>query len=74
MRNLKYQRLQCDEIWSYVGAKQKNVTKEMAQTRIVGDAWVRVAIDADTKLVPCWLVGTRDLALLRSSFRTWSAD
>jgi IS1 family transposase len=59
-RNLKCQRLQCDEIWSFIGCKQKNVTKAMAEQRIVGDAWVWVAIDADTKLVPCWLVGTRD--------------
>ena len=60
LRNLKCRRLECDEIWSYIGCKQKNVTKEMAEERIVGDAWVWVAIDADTKLVPCWLVGTRD--------------
>jgi len=59
-RNLKCRRLQCDEIWSFIGCKQKHVTKEMAEERIVGDAWVWVAIDADTKLVPCWLVGTRD--------------
>jgi IS1 family transposase len=60
MRNLNCRRLECDEIWSFVGAKQKNVSKEMAERRIVGDAWVWVAIDAETKLVPCWLVGTRD--------------
>jgi IS1 family transposase len=59
-RNLNCQRLECDEIWSFIGCKQKNVTKEMVEERIVGDAWVWVAIDADTKLVPCWLVGTRD--------------
>jgi len=58
-RNLKCRRLQCDEIWSYVGCKQKNVTPKMAEQRVVGDAWVWVAIDADTKLVPCWLVGDR---------------
>jgi len=58
-RNLKCRRLQCDEIWSYVGCKQKNVTTKMAEQRVVGDAWVWVAIDADTKLVPCWLVGDR---------------
>ncbi|HLM99258.1 MAG TPA: DDE-type integrase/transposase/recombinase [Bryobacteraceae bacterium] len=59
-RNLRCQRIQCDEIWSYVGCKQKNVTPAMAEERIVGDTWVWVAIDADTKLVPCWLVGKRD--------------
>jgi len=60
MRNLKCQRLECDEIWSFIGCKQKHVTKKMLEERIVGDAWVWVAIDADTKLVPCWLVGMRD--------------
>jgi IS1 family transposase len=60
MRNLTCSRLECDEIWSFIGCKQKNVTKKMAETRVVGDAWVWVAIDAETKLVPCWLVGTRD--------------
>jgi len=60
LRNLKCRRLECDEIWSFIGCKQKNVTQKMAEERIVGDAWVWVAIDADTKLVPCWLVGTRD--------------
>jgi len=59
-RNLSCKRLECDEIWSFVGCKQKHVTKEMAEERVVGDAWVWVAIDAETKLVPCWLVGTRD--------------
>jgi IS1 family transposase len=60
MRNLKCSRLECDEIWSFIGCKQKHVTKEMAAERVVGDAWVWVAIDAETKLVPCWLVGQRD--------------
>jgi IS1 family transposase len=60
LRNLKCRRLECDEIWSFIGCKQKNVSQKMAEERIVGDAWVWVAIDADTKLVPCWLVGTRD--------------
>jgi IS1 family transposase len=60
LRNLNCKRIQCDEIWSYIGCKQKNVTPEMSTKRIVGDAWVWVAIDADTKLVPCWLVGKRD--------------
>ncbi len=60
LRNLQCRRLQCDEIWSFIGCKQKNVTLEKAEQRIVGDAWVWVAIDAETKLVPCWLVGKRD--------------
>ena len=46
--NLPCNRIQCDEIWSFVGAKQKNVTPEMPST--TGDAWTFVAIEAQTKL------------------------
>jgi IS1 family transposase len=60
MRNLSCTRIQCDEIWSYVGCKQKNVKAERAEKEVVGDAWVWVAIDAQTKLVPYWLVSRRD--------------
>jgi len=58
--NLPCKRIQCDEIWSFVGAKQKNVTVEMAERRIAGDVWTWVAMDADTKLICSWLVGKRD--------------
>jgi IS1 family transposase len=50
-------RLQLDEIWSFVYAKQKNVPE--AKKGSAGDAWTWVAIDADTKLVPSWRVGDR---------------
>jgi IS1 family transposase len=61
MRDLPCKRLQADEIWSFVGAKQKNVTPEMeAERGIVGDVWTWVAIDGETKLVPSWHVGNRD--------------
>ncbi|MGA2143587.1 MAG: IS1 family transposase [Bryobacteraceae bacterium] len=58
--NLPCKRIQVDEIWSFVGCKQKNVTKEKAEVAICGDVWTWVAIDADTKLVCGWLVGQRD--------------
>src|SRR5579885_1931837 len=48
--NLPCKRVQVDEIWSFVGAKQKNVTQKMAEKKICGDVWTWVAIDADTKL------------------------
>jgi IS1 family transposase len=61
LRNLPSRRIQCDEMWGFIGSKQKNVTEEkMAQG--CGDVWTWVAIDADTKLVPCWMVGQRDVA------------
>ena len=60
MRNLPCQRIQCDEIWAFVGCKQKNITVEKAQTGICGDVWTWTALDAETKLIPCWLIGQRD--------------
>jgi IS1 family transposase len=60
LRNLSCRRLQLDEIWSFVGAKAKNVPAERQGQFGIGDVWTWVAIDADTKLVPSWFVGTRD--------------
>jgi IS1 family transposase len=60
LRNLRTQRVQIDEVWAFVYAKQKQVTPEMAEERYAGDAWTWAAIDADTKLVPCWTIGRRD--------------
>jgi IS1 family transposase len=60
MRNLTCNRVECDEIWSFVGMKQKNVPEELQDTFGFGDVYTWTAIDAETKLVPCWHVGTRD--------------
>ena len=60
LRNLNCRRLQCDEIWSFCYAKQRNVPEEKRGEIGIGDVWTFTAIDADTKLVPCWLVGRRD--------------
>jgi len=59
-RNLTCKRIQCDEIWSFCYAKEKNVPDEKKGQFGYGDIWTWVAIDADTKLVPSWLVGNRD--------------
>lgn len=58
VRNVRVRRLQCDEIWAYVGAKAKNVTAEKKEVGW-GDVWTWVALDADTKLVVSYLVGGR---------------
>jgi len=58
--NLPCKRVQCDEIWSFVYAKQKHVTQKIAERQIAGDVWTWVAMDADSKLVCSWLVGLRD--------------
>lgn len=64
--NLPCERLQVDELWSFVGCKQKNVTaKKIERDGICGDVWTWVAIDADTKLVPSFMLGQRDAATAR---------
>lgn len=60
LRNVPAERIQVDEIWSFVGCKQNNVTPEIAAERVAGDAWTFVAIEAQTKLVISWMVGRRD--------------
>ena len=58
VRNVRVRRLQCDEIWAFVGAKKKNVTPEQEQVGW-GDVWTWTAIDADTKLCLSYYVGDR---------------
>lgn len=58
-RNLPCRRIQCDEIWSFIGCKEKNATPEH-KAQGWGDVWTWTALDPDTKLVPCWFIGTRD--------------
>ncbi len=60
LRNLNCKRIQCDEIWSYCYAKEKNVPKEHKGEFGYGDVWTWVALDPDTKLVPSFFLGTRD--------------
>ena len=59
LRNLKCRRIQLDEIWSFIYAKEKNVRRAKSAPSEAGDVWTWVAIDADTKLVPSWRVGDR---------------
>ncbi len=58
VRNVTVRRLQCDEIWAYIGAKAKNVTIEKKEVGW-GDIWTWVGLDADTKLVVSYLIGGR---------------
>jgi len=59
-RNLSCKRLQIDEIWGFVGAKAKNADPVLKAAGKAGDAWLWMATDAQTKIVPCWYVGGRD--------------
>lgn len=60
MRNLTCKRIQCDEIWAFCYCKEKNVAPEQEGILGFGDVWTWTAIDADTKLVPSFMVGKRD--------------
>jgi IS1 family transposase len=61
MVDLHCERIQVDEIWQFVGCKQKNVTlAKIERDGVCGDVWTWTAIDADTKLIPCWMIGQRD--------------
>jgi IS1 family transposase len=60
-RNLRARRLQLDEMWAWIYCKEKNRTEEIAKAHPdSGDVWLWVAVDADTKLVPSWMLGQRD--------------
>lgn len=58
VRNVRANRIECDEIWSFVGAKQKNVPP--SKVGMWGDVWTWTAIDPDSKLIVSYLVGARD--------------
>jgi len=60
VQNVKTKRVQCDEIWSFTYAKQKNVAKAKSAPVGAGDTWTWTAVDADSKLIISWLVGRRD--------------
>jgi IS1 family transposase len=61
LRNLNCQRIQMDEIWSFVYAKAANVKDAKAAPDTAGDVWTWTAIDADSKLIVSWLLGARDM-------------
>lgn len=60
LKNLNCTNIQCDEIWSFCYAKDKNVPEEHKGVFGYGDVWTWVALDADTKLVPSWCIGLRN--------------
>jgi IS1 family transposase len=65
LRNLKCKRIQCDEIWQFCYAKEKNVPQEKKGQFGYGDVWTWVAIDADTKLVSSFMLGNWDARTAR---------
>jgi len=68
VRNLSVRRLQCDEIWNFVGAKAKNASPEK-KAEGWGDTWTWTALDANSKLCVSYLVGGRDLVWAKEFMR-----
>jgi IS1 family transposase len=64
VRNVKASRIQCDEIWSFCHAKQKNVANAKAAPEGAGDVWTWTALDADTKLIVCDRSGESAMVLM----------
>ncbi|HSY16840.1 MAG TPA: IS1 family transposase [Candidatus Acidoferrales bacterium] len=60
MRNLPCKVVQVDEVWSFTYCKQANVPEHLQGSYDMGDTWTWIAIDADSKLIPCWHIGKRD--------------
>jgi IS1 family transposase len=59
VRNVKARRIQCDEVWSFCYAKQKNVASAKAAPAIAGDVWTWTALDSESKLIVSCLIGDR---------------
>ena len=62
VRNVKAKRVQCDEIWSFCYAKQKNVEKSKAAPQGAGNVWTWTALDSDSKLIISYQIGDRSAA------------
>jgi IS1 family transposase len=69
VRNVKAKRVQCDEIWSFTYAKERNVARAKAAPDGAGDTWAWTGITADTKLIVSYFVGKRD-----SQCASWFMD
>lgn len=60
VRNVRASRVECDEVWSYVGCKKRHVPKAK-RPEFIGDVWTWVGLEAETKLAVSWFVGDRDV-------------
>ena len=61
VRGVRSERIQVDEIWSFIYAKQAHVERATKAPPEAGDAWTWTAIDADSKLLISWMIGPRDM-------------
>ncbi len=65
VRDLRCEQIQVDELWAFVGMKQKRVPAERKGEFGIGDVWTFTALDPETKLIPTWLIGRRDASTAR---------
>ena len=65
LRDLACRRLEVDEAWSFVYAKERNLERAKCPPKQAGDVWLWVAFDPETKLIPSWRIGDRTLATAR---------
>ena len=65
VRDLRSQRVEVDEMWAFVGMKQRRVPAERKGEFGIGDVWTFTAIDADSRLIATWLIGPRDTSTAR---------
>jgi IS1 family transposase len=73
LRNLSCKRIECDEIWSFCYAKEKNVPYDKQGQFGYGDVWTWTALDADTKLLCSWMVGDRSAVTARAFMQDLAA-
>jgi IS1 family transposase len=70
LRNMKCKRVQCDEIWSFIFAKRNHLTPEIVEKHPdAGDVWTWTAIDADSKLIMSFCIGSREAATANEFMR-----
>lgn len=69
VRGVTTKRVQCDEIWSYVFCKEKNLSEADQAAGTKGSMWTWTAIDADTKLVVSYMIGQRDVGYAQAFMR-----
>lgn len=62
MRNLPCKIVQVDEVWSFTYCKQANVPEDLRGDETIGDTWTWIALDSETKLIPAWHVGKREIS------------
>jgi len=61
IKGLKVEDVECDEVWSFIGMKQKTANKKDVNDPTIGDAWTYTAIERNTKLILCWHLGQRTM-------------